>query len=289
MNTPTPLATTTVDCADRGPEPPVRFGDLLAAEWIRMRSLRSTPWTIGCVALFVVGSAALSALVYVRSLSDVPAGYLDAREPFEYLPFTAFPPPGHMTLMLVAATLGALTVVSEYGSGLVRTLTVVVPARGSVVLAKAVVTAALWTAVGAVISLGCFLASQAVLDTRGVGVGITEPGVLRGLVASALLAPACALVGLGLGVLIRHTAATVLAGAFLLMLVPLLISPGASWSAPLHQATLFASWKRLVQTWGPSPDSLVPLGSVPGSWIAYVLWPLVAVALAVVVVRRRDV
>ncbi|CAM5441306.1 hypothetical protein GCM10010329_51610 [Streptomyces spiroverticillatus] len=285
----TTLTTSPAQTSPTRPEPPARFGDLLAAEWIRMRTLRSTPWTIGCVVLFVVGSAAAAALVYVRSLSDVPNGYLAAREPYEYLPFTAFPPPGFMTLMLVAATLGAVTVVSEYGSGLVRTLTVAVPARGSVVLAKAVVTAALWTAVGTVISLGCFLASQAVLDTKGAGVGITHPGVLRGLVVSALLPAVCALVGLGLGVLIRHTAGTVLAGALLLTLLPLLISPSASWSAPLHHATLFSAWKRLVQTWGPSPDTLVPMASVPGSWLAYALWPLAAVALAVVVVRRRDV
>ncbi len=268
---------------------PVRFGDLVAAEWIRMRTLRSIPWTIGCALVFVVGSAAAAALVYVRSISDVPEGYLGAREPFEYLPFTAFPPPAWMTLMLVAATLGALVVVGEYGSGLVRTLTVAVPARGSVVLAKAVVTAALWTAVGAVASAGCFLASQSVLDVRGAGVGIGHAGVARGLVAGALLVPACALLGLGLGVLIRHAAATVFTGALLLMLLTLLVSPGASWSAPLHHATLFASWKRLVQTWGPSSDSLVPMTSVPASWIAYGCWPLAAVVLAVVVVRRRDV
>lgn len=48
-----------------------------------------------------------------------------------------------MTLMLVAGSVGALTIVSEYSSGLIRTTTVAVPARGAVVLAKAVVTAAL--------------------------------------------------------------------------------------------------------------------------------------------------
>ncbi|MEK8142707.1 hypothetical protein NKH18_12235 [Streptomyces sp. M10(2022)] len=78
--------------------------------------------------------------------------------------------------MLVACSIGALTVVSEYGSGLIRTTTVAVPARGSVVLAKAAVTAALWTAVGATISTGSFLVSQAILNERHAGVAITHPG-----------------------------------------------------------------------------------------------------------------
>ena len=40
--------------------PPARFRDLLASEWIKMRSLRSTPWTIALTLLFVIGSAAVA-------------------------------------------------------------------------------------------------------------------------------------------------------------------------------------------------------------------------------------
>ncbi len=259
--------------------PLVRFRDLLASEWIKMRSLRSTPWTIALTVLFVIGSAA------VASLADKAARSGSA----DFLPYDAYPPAGYWTLILVASSMGALTVVSEYSSGLIRTTTVAVPARGSVVLAKAAVTAALWTGVGTVASTGSFLVSQAILDGHHAGVPITHPGVFRALVASALLAPVCALVGLGLGVLLRHAAGTMVTSVFTLLMLPTMFSESNRWSADIKHALVSAAWNRLVQTWEPDPGSLGYTATVPGSWIVYALWPLITVALAVLVVRRRDV
>ncbi|MFB6714417.1 MULTISPECIES: ABC transporter permease [unclassified Streptomyces] len=267
-------------------EPCARFRDLLASEWIKMRSLRSTPWTIALTTLFVIGSAAASALAEYDNLAGSGPS---TRQPPAFLPFTAYPPGGYWTLMLVAGSIGALTVVSEYSSGLIRTTTVAVPARGAVVLAKAVVAAALWTVVGTVISIGSFLVSQAILDGRHAGVTLTHPGVFRALVASALLAPVCALVGLGLGVLIRHSATTMVTTVFTLLMLPTLFSQSTLWSADVNHAMPVTAWRRLVQNWPPDPESLAYTATVPGSWIVYILWPLIAVALAVVVVRHRDV
>ncbi|MFJ6780446.1 ABC transporter permease [Streptomyces yangpuensis] len=263
------------------PTAPVRFRDLLGSEWIKTRSLRSTWWTIALTVLFVIGSSA------VASLTDKGAGGGSGAP--EFRPFDAYPPAGYWTLILVAGCAGALAVVSEYHSGLIRTTTAAVPARGSVVLAKAVVTAALWTAVGAFVSTGSFLVSRAALDGTGAAVSVSHPGVLRALVASALLAPVCALVGLGLGVLLRHAAATVVTAVFTLLMLPTMFSESARWSADVNHAMVPAAWKRLVQSWEPDPESLGYAATVPGSWIVYVLWPLTAVALAVIVVRRRDV
>ncbi|MEU5428915.1 ABC transporter permease [Streptomyces olivoreticuli] len=260
-------------------EPPARFRDLLASEWIKTRSLRSTPWTLALITLFVIGSAA------VATMADKAAG----SEPAAFLAYDAFPKTGYMTLILVAGSMGALTVVSEYSSGLIRTTTVAVPDRGAMMLAKAVVTAALWTVVGTAASIGSFLVSQAILDGHDAGVPITHPDMFRPLVASALLAPVCALVGLGLGVLLRHAAGTMLTSVFTLLMLPTMFSESNRWSADVKHATVSAAWTRLVQTWEPDPASLGYTATLPGSWAVYALWPLVAVALAVVVVRHRDV
>ncbi|MFE0640566.1 ABC transporter permease [Streptomyces sp. NPDC058877] len=256
-----------------------RFRDLLASEWIKLRSLRSTPWTIALTVLFVIGSTA------VATLTDKAARSGPAR----FLPYDAYPAAGYWTLMLVASSMGALTVVSEYSSGLIQTTTVAVPARGSVVLAKAAVTTALWTAVGTVASTGSFLVSQAILDGHHAGVPITHPGVFRAMVASALLAPVCALVGLGLGVLLRHAAGTMVTGVFTLLMLPTMFSESNRWSADVKHALVSAAWTRLVRPWEPDPGSLGYTATVLGSWTVYTLWPLITVALAVLVVRRRDV
>ncbi|MCY0944956.1 ABC transporter permease [Streptomyces antarcticus] len=275
----TPASALATTAAASLAEPPARFRDLIASEWIKMRSLRSTPWALALITLFVIGSAA------VATLADKAAG----SEPVDFLAYDAYPATGYMTLMLVASSMGALTVVSEYSSGLIRTTTVAVPDRGSVVLAKAVVTAVLWTAVGTAASIGSFLASQAILDGHDASVAITHPDVFRPLVASALLAPVCALVGLGLGVLLRHTAGTTLTSVFTLLMLPTMFSESNRWSADVRHVMVSAAWTRLVQTWEPDPGSLGYTATLPGSWIVYALWPLVAVALAVIVVRHRDV
>ncbi|WP_371619416.1 ABC transporter permease [Streptomyces sp. NBC_00454] len=272
-------ATATASAGSPAEPPAARFRDLIASEWIKTRSLRSTPWVLAFITLFVIGSAA------VATLSDKAAG----SEPGSFLAYDSFSSPGYMTLILVAGTMGALGVVSEYGSGLIRTTFAAVPDRGAVVLAKAVVTAALWTAVGTVASLGSFLVSQAVLNGHDAAASITHPDVFRPLVASALLAPVCALTGLGLGILLRHAAGTMLAAVFALLMLPTMFSESNRWSADIRHAMVSAAWTRLVQTWEPDPGSLGYSATLPGCWIVFALWPLIAVALAVVVVRRRDV
>ncbi|MER0483722.1 hypothetical protein ABR737_36215 [Streptomyces sp. Edi2] len=109
------------------------------------------------------------------------------------------------------------------------------------------------------------------------------------MVASALLAPVCALVGLGLGVLLRHAAGTMVTSVFTLLMLPTMFSESNRWSADVKHALVSAAWSRLIQNWGPEPGSLGYTATVPGSWIVYALWPLITVALAVFVVRRRDV
>ncbi|MFE4607467.1 ABC transporter permease [Streptomyces niveus] len=267
-------------------ERPGLFRALLTSEWIKTRSLRSTPWTLTLTALFVIGSAAVAALAEIDNLRTMSPA---ARADQGFHVFVAFPAAGYLTLMLVAGSVGALTVVSEYSSGLINTTTVAVPARGAVVLAKAVVAAALWTAVGTLISTGCFLISQAILNGQQAGVPLTHPGVLRALVASALLAPVCALIGLGFGALIRHSATTMVTSAFTLLMLPPIFSQSARWSAAVNHAMPVTAWKRLVQNWAPDPHSLAYSATVPGSWAVYAIWPLIAVVLATVVVRHRDV
>jgi ABC-2 type transport system permease protein len=267
-------------------EPPARFRDLLAAEWIKMRSLRSTPWTLGLVTLFVIGSAALAA---TADYNNFPRYSPEAQREHMFSLHDAFPATGYWTLTLVAVSVGAIAVVSEYGSGLIRTTTVAVPARGSVVLAKAVVVATVWTVAGTIIASGSFVVSQAILDGRDAAISLTDPGAFRALVASALVAPVCALIGVGLGVLIRHTATTTVTGILTLLMVPAFFPTTRRWSAEVNHAMVLTAWQRLSTEWLPPSRPGFYVATIPESWIVYAVWPLVAIVLALVVVRRRDV
>ncbi|MET7534967.1 ABC transporter permease [Streptomyces sp. NPDC005507] len=278
-------STTTTTTATAVDEPPARFLDLVAAEWIKVRSLRSTPWVIVLVTLVVTGVAAARALA---DYNNFPSYSALTRRDHPFSLGDAFPAEAYLTVMLAAVAVGAIATVSEYGSGLIRTTTVAVPARGAVVLAKAVVQAVLWTVVGSLVALCSFFVAQAILSGRDAAISLGDPNALRAFAASALLAPVCALVGLGLGVLIRHSATTVVAGSFVLLLLPVFFSSRKPLSVTFANAMVRNAWQRLAQIYGTPPEAYNG-ATAAGSWTVYVLWPLVALALALLVVRRRDV
>ena len=263
-----------------------RFRDLVAAEWIKVGSLRSTPWTLGLVGLFVIGAAAVAARNDYANFSSYSAA---EQQSHSFSLSDAFPLFGCLALMLVAASTGAATVVSEYSSGLIRTTMIAVPARGAVLLAKAVVQSLMWTACGAVIAALSLAVSQAILSGRDADVALTDPGVLPALAAGTLLAPVCALIGLGLGVLIRHTATTMITSVVLLVVLPQVFPGNRPWSTEVKHSMMLSAWQRLTEHYGPpaAVESLYP--SLGRSWIVYAIWPIVVLVTAFIALRRRDV
>lgn len=117
-----------------------------------------------------------------------------------------------------------------------------------------------------------------------------DPGALRAVGASALLAPLCALVGMALGALIRQAAGTVVAVVGVLLLLPtLFMGETYRWVKEIGNAMPLTAWRALVQN--PGRDYSVdkyPV-SVTEGWIVFGAWSLVAAAVAVAVVHHRDV
>jgi ABC-2 type transport system permease protein len=265
-------------------EPRARFRDVLAAEWIKLWSLRSTPWTLLMVTLYVVGVSAYASLADYRNW---PSYAPERRALFDPLR-DAFPQPATLFLVLAAGSVGANAIVGEYSTGLIRTTFAAVPARASVVAAKIGVVVAVMTAAGVVAALASFAVSQGILSTRGAAVSITDPVALRAVVASALLVPVCALVGMGIGALLRHPATTIAAAVGTLLLLPLLFDVDHRWSAAVHYALPLPAYERLIVA---DPDVFHQIaydGTVRGSWLAFAGWALVSAVVAVVVVSRRD-
>jgi ABC-2 type transport system permease protein len=265
---------------------PARFRDLVAAEWIKIWSLRSTTWTLACTALAVIGSAVVAARA---DYSNFPSYSPAEQQAHGFSLSDAFPLLGYMMLALIAVSAGAIAIVSEYSSGLIHTTTVAVPARGSVLLAKAVVVTALWTTVGAVVSAVSFAVSQAILDGRHAGVSITDPGAFTALAGATLLPAVSALIGLGLGFLIRHSGTAIVTGVVVLLLLPSFFSTKRPWSADVSHAMVLSAWQRLTESYGPPTGTGALYPSLTESEIVYAAWPLVVLVLALAVVRARDV
>jgi ABC-2 type transport system permease protein len=264
-----------------------RFRDLLAAEWIKLWSLRSTPWGLGITALVVIGIGANAASADYANWPDYGK---DIRANFDpwWAMNDAFSRNNFLILMLAAGAIGAVAVVSEYSTGLIRTTFAAVPARRSLMAAKVAVIAAVMLVYGALVGLATFGVSQAILSGRHIGLSISYPGVYRALLASALLAPVCALVGMGIGAVIRHTATTIVTTIIALLMLPLLVQSNTKrWVIDLHNAMPLIAWDRLTSPGAPTPQQHQP--TIAGSWIVYAAWFLVGAVLAVIVVDRRDV
>lgn len=266
-------------------DPRARFRDLVAAEWTKWWSLRSSGWALVATALTVVGFNVGMAYDTYRYWSERDTA---SRADFvrDGIPLSiAFSTDAAMLLMLALSAIGATVVVGEYRTGLIRTTFAAVPARRSVMAAKVCVVAAVTTVFGAVVSVASFGLTQAVLSGRDAGVAFGHPGALRLVVASALLAPVSALVGLALGAVLRHSAPTMTANVVVLLLLSLIFSADRHWAAVVDHALPAGAWNRLTAV-GHQP--VAHPWTAGGAWTVYAVWAVAAAVVAVASVRRHD-
>ncbi|MFE9652201.1 ABC transporter permease subunit [Micromonospora sp. NPDC006431] len=263
-------------------EPAARFRDLLGAEWIKLWSLRST---YGSLVLIAVSAVLFSARAALADHHNWPNYSAERRAAFDPI-HDAFPDEGWLFIVLAAGAVGAVMIAGEYASGQIRTTFAAVPARRAVVGAKVVVLAVVMLVVGVLAAGVSFGLSQAILADRGAGAALGDPGALRAVAASALLLPVCALTGLGIGALVRHTAPAIVTTTAVLLLLQLAFDTKRQWTAAIHNALPVPAWDRLVG----NPYIMLNdhLATVPGSWAVLAVWPVVAALAAMAVVHRRE-
>ena len=198
----------------------VRLGSVVRSEFTKLRSVRSTYWTllamiivsVGIGALFSAGDA--SRVAGAVSAADRAAALAHAR---------AYNVTGSLIGLLIGqlviAVLGALTITSEYSTGMIRTSLTTVPRRGTVYAAKAIVFGAVALAAGLVTSFASFFVGQMLLSGVHASTSLGQLGVLRAVIGGGLFLAVCGLLSYGLGGVIRHTAGAVAAAIALLFVV----------------------------------------------------------------------
>ncbi|WP_405552740.1 ABC transporter permease [Streptomyces sp. NBC_01171] len=190
------------------PVTPTHLGHALASEWTKMKSVRSTVWTLGVFVALVVGIGLLAA-VAVRS-----AGELDGQNPLTLGFF------GLLLGMMCVMTLGVLTTASEYGTGMIRTTMTACPSRGRVLAAKSIV----FFVVAFVVTLATVSLVALIQTSMLEGNGTRTPSGAEWLKATLGISLYIALLGLLsllVGSMIRHSAGaiTIMIGAVLAPLV----------------------------------------------------------------------
>ncbi|WP_406440651.1 ABC transporter permease subunit [Streptomyces sp. NBC_00631] len=186
------------------------LGHAIASEWTKIRSVRSTIWTLGVFVLLVIGIGLLAGAVVSNSSSS------DDLTGSNALSLGFF---GLLLGSMCIITLGVLTTASEYGTGMIRTTMVACPSRARVLAAKAIV----FFAVAFVITLAAsaFVAMTQVSMLSDVARTPTGGEWLKGTFGVSLYIALLGLLSLIIGSVIRHSAGaiTIMIGAVLAPLV----------------------------------------------------------------------
>ncbi|HEY6748631.1 MAG TPA: ABC transporter permease [Mycobacteriales bacterium] len=238
---------------------------VLRSEWTKLRSLRSTVWTLLAAVGLMVGIGGLQASTSVDQYAD-PA---EARA--DHVDAVSVSLNGVSFAQLAIGVLGVLMISGEYGTGLIRATLAVVPRRLPVLWAKLAVFAGVAFAVSLAGSVVSFLVGQRVLRAHDLDVGLGAPAALRSVVGAALYLTVGGLIGLALGALLRNTAAGISTFTAAFFLLP-----------PLFQA-LPASLERHVVPYLPSYAGEALYRDYSGlDWLSP--WPGFAVLCAYAVV-----
>ncbi len=275
------MATTTAPAASSALDLPrsagrVTFAGALRSEFTKIRSVRSTYWTLLAMFVVVVGFGALAS----TGAAHGPHG--------PYFDPTRQSLAGLYIGQLIIGVLGVLVISSEYSTGMIRTTLTTNPHRGVMIAAKGVVFTVVALVTSLVTSFAAFFLGQALMSSDHISTTIGSPNVLRAVIGGALFLTACGVLAFGLGLLIRHSAGGIGAVVGLLFVVTILVN------------FLPQSWQNHVDKWIPAlaggqlwMTTPNPPGNTPmyGPWPSFAIlcgYAAIAVAAAVILFRRRD-
>ncbi|MFG3062370.1 ABC transporter permease subunit [Streptomyces sp. NPDC048231] len=261
------------------PIPVVRthLGHAIASEWTKIRSVRSTMWTLGVFVLLVIGIGLGAGALVASSSSD-----LGGESPLSLGFF------GLLLGSMCVITLGVLTTASEYGTGMIRTTMTACPSRGRVLAAKAIVFFLVAFVVTLVTASVVALAQTSMLENHGARVP-TGGEWFKGTIGVSLFIALLGLLSLVIGSIVRHSAGaiTIMIGLLLAPLVIALFMFAESLSKVRTGLLEYSIPNQLSVFYSNSLTSSGPTGWDP-LWIALGV-TAVAFAGAFVLLEKRDV
>ena len=248
---------------------------IVNSEWIKLRTLRSTVWTLVITVAVSIGIALLGAV----AISSVPE--MIAQLPPDMT--VGIATSGLTFAQLAVAVLGALIVTGEYSTGMIRSTFAAVPRRWPALAAKALVLFVVTFIVGAISTFGSYFIVAPILSGAGLESSISDDGVALRLLAGALYLGCVALLSLAIGTILRNSAGGIAVALGLLLVLPIILAfIPAEWATDVS--------KFLFSNAGGAFTSIATDGSFTfGQNLAVVLgWLVVVGAGALVLLKKRD-
>lgn len=250
----------------------------VASEATKLRSVRSTVWTLFATLFVTIGIGSLICLARVSRWDQ-----LAPRERFNFDP-TSFSLRGVFLAQLAIGVLGVLVISSEYSTGMIRTTLAAIPQRRVVLTAKVIVFAVVAFVVATVACIAAFLAGQAILSQKTVVPSLSDGAALRAVLGAGFYLTVIGLLGVALGTLLRRAAGAIATLFGLVLVLPALVSALPSpWDTDVAKYLPSDAGNALF-TVKQTSDQLRPAAAV-AVLVAYVV---VALTLAGVALARRD-
>jgi ABC-2 type transport system permease protein len=254
------------------------FAGIAFAEWTKLRTLRSSYWTLLAAAVAMTGFGALLCAAYARHLTPASRAALNP---------ASYSESGFFLAQLAIGVLGVLTMTGEYATGSIRSTLAAAPQRITVLAAKAAVFTLTAFLTGLAASAAAFFLGQAIFTGKGIHAHPGAAGTLQPVFGAALYLAVFGLLSLGLGALIRRTA-----GAIAVLIALLIFLPASVGALP-------SAWQNDVNPYLPSVAGQVVIGSTkftpPGHllppWTGFALFCGYAAGVliaAAVTLSRRD-
>ena len=211
------MTTATLTRAATSTEGSYGFRSVARMEWLKLRSVRSTGWILLVFAAGMIGLAILlMAHQHWATMSPANRASFDPTN-------NSFA--GLAIGQLALGVLGVLAISTEFSSGMIRATLAAVPRRPLLLAAKAAVVGAVALVAGEILAFTAFAVGEAVLRSPAPHAALGQPGVLRAVLMAGAYPALIALIALGLGAVIRHTAGAISAVVGILFVLPLILLP----------------------------------------------------------------
>jgi ABC-2 type transport system permease protein len=259
----------------------VSAGEVLHAEWTKLRTLPGTFWLLAGIAVLTVAvGAAASASV---TCLDASCNQDPAKVSLTGVEFG----------QAVVAILAVLAISGEYSTGMIRVTFAAMPRRAEVLGAKAALVGGLTLLAGAVAVLGSVLFGRLIMPGKGFTAAHGYPtlspvdaSIARAAVGSALYLALIALLSLGVAALVRDSAVAIGIVLALLYLSPIMV-----------QVVSDPRWRNRLERYTPMNAGLTVqatrnLSSLPiGPWEGLgvlAAWAAGALLVGGIALRLRD-
>jgi ABC-type transport system involved in multi-copper enzyme maturation permease subunit len=257
------------------------FGRLMLAEWTKIRTVRSTLWSLILLVLLDLGFTALFVGLTMAQWDKADPGDRAqiAADPVSFILGSGF-----FLSQLTICVLGVLVIASEYSTGMSRASLLAVPRRLPMLWAKALVFALVVLVLGVAVSFASFFIGAGIIGDR-MRVSLGDEGVLRAVVGGGLYLAMLGLFALAIGAIVRHTAGGITGViGFVLVLAPLAMLLPGSVGDHIH-AYLPSEAGTLIAKAHQGPDDLLTPWQGYG---VFALWTAALLALAAFLLKRRD-